>query len=183
MSSAAATHYAPRTTGDARMLGRLAALVLLVLASLTTASLAQDAVFIESANALTQYVSLQSPPILKDKSAGTEKTDGRIVWHPALNGQKGILFASFESGQASGWYLRSKADELVVEKNDGTSDFARDASFKVKFDTGGSMTLESIGRPGFFIRKRMTTVVLAAPDQTATFEEDTHYFRVSFDNR
>lgn len=154
------------------------------LALVSTLSFAQDAIFIESANALHDYLSLQSPvPVLKDKSSGTETADGVILWHPALDGEKGILFASFESKQMRGAYLRRKGNSLVVEKDDGSPEFAKDASFKVTFPGGGSLTLESIGRPGYFIRHNELSVVLEPSDKSPVFQGDTRYFRVPVDAR
>ncbi|WP_291307560.1 MULTISPECIES: hypothetical protein [unclassified Devosia] len=62
-------------------------------------------------NALDDYVALTaSTATLGKKSSGTEKLDGRIIWHPALNGHKGILLASFESVVRPGAYLRATRD-------------------------------------------------------------------------
>ena len=145
---------------------------------------AQDVVFIESASALTSYLSLQSSlPIMADQSSGDEKSGGRIIWHPALDGEKGIRFVSFESGQQAGWYLRRRDDALVVEENDGSPQFAKDASFKATFAGGGGLTLESIGRPGSFVRKHGTVVTLEPSDHTTAFDEDTRFIRVPIDSR
>lgn len=160
----------------------VAALTAAGVALYSSAAIAQDAVFIESASALTAYLSLQAEqPVMADKSSGREKADGRIIWHPALDGEKGILFASFESAQQIGRYLRRKGDALVVEKDDGTPEFARDASFKVKFAAGGSLSLESISRPGYFIRMQRTAVVLEATDHSPAFDAEIRYFRVPAD--
>jgi Alpha-L-arabinofuranosidase B (ABFB) domain len=148
-----------------------------------TAAFPQDAVFIESANALNQYMSLQSPPVLAPISSGNEKADGRIIWHPALDGEKGILFASFESGEKLGLYLRRKGEGLAVEKDDGTPQFARDASFKISFGNGGSLTLESVAQPGWFIRHLGLAMTLEPSDRTAVFKADASYFRIPFDER
>ncbi|OJX19053.1 MAG: hypothetical protein BGO82_03150 [Devosia sp. 67-54] len=133
---------------------------------------------------MTSYLSPQAEqPIMADKSSGRETADGRIIWHSALDGENGILFASFESAQQIGRYLRRKGDALVVEKDDGTSEFARDASFKVKFAAGGSLSLESISRPGYFIRMQGTAVVLEATDHSPAFDAESRYFRVPADAR
>lgn len=172
------------TAGRSRVAVAMAAIAAIGLAVASSPTLAQDAVFIESASALTSFLSLQSNlPVMADRSSGTEKTDGGIIWHPALDGEKGILFASFESGQQSGWYLRRKDNTLVVERDDGTPEFAKDASFKVAFPRGGSLTIESVGRPGTFLRKHGPAVALEPSDHTAAFEEDTRYFRIPFDSR
>lgn len=69
---------------------------------------------------------------------------------PALNGHKGILFASFESVVRSGAYLRATRDGPAVAPSDGTAEFADDASFKLTFNNGGSFVLESIGSQACF---------------------------------
>ncbi len=172
-----------RRKGDA---GRSSISTILVAAWLVISSstaFAQDAVLIEAANALGQYLSLQSPPVLESISPHQERTDGLVIWHPALNGEKGVLFVSFESGVEEGAYLRCEGDALVVEKDDGIAGFAEDASFRVSFSSGGSLTLESVSHPGYFIRHRGASVSLEQSDQSAIFSGDTAYFRIPYGAR
>ena len=70
-----------------------------------------------------------------------------------------------------------------MEKDDGTAQFAKDASFKVKFSGGGSLTLESIGLPGHLLRHRASAVSLELSEQAAAFKADASYFRVPIDGR
>lgn len=141
--------------------------------------------FLESANALDDYVALTASTAAFEKEIlQHRKLDGRIIWHPALNGHKGILFASYEPAAGPGAYLRATRDGLVVAPSDYTAEFADDASFKLTYNSGGSFVLESIGQPGLFLRHRGAALALDPPDGSADFSADASFldFRLTADS-
>ena len=85
--------------------------------------------------------------------------DANFTSGPALTRQ-GRTAVSLESVNFPGFYIRHSGSSLVLQKNDGSQQFAQDASFTQIRRTGGGTVFESVNVPGSFIRRQGFRLVL-----------------------
>jgi len=98
--------------------------------------------------------------------------DATFNLSPALTRQ-GRSGVSFESAEYPGYYLRHKNFVVVLEKNDGSALFAKDASFnRIKWTGSAGTAFESQNFPGMFIRHKDFRLVLNQKDGSGQFTKD-----------
>ena len=121
-------------------------------------------------------------PVTSSSSA-TDKGDATWIVRAGLaNGN----CVSFESANASGKYLRHYAFQLHLQTNDGTSQFAADATFCPKpGNSGTGYSLQSFNYPAKYIRHYDFTGYIAgngggnAWDNTSSWAQDTSWLAAS----
>jgi non-reducing end alpha-L-arabinofuranosidase len=92
-------------------------------------------------------------------SSSTAKADATWIVHAGLADSSCV---SFESANDSGQYLRHSNFELYLNTNDGSSQFAQDATFcSQPGNSGRGVSLESWNFPSKFIRHYNFTVYIA----------------------
>lgn len=104
---------------------------------------------------------------LSKLSTPLDYQDANFTSGPALTRQ-GRTSVSFESVNFPGFYIRHNGNSLVLQKNDGSQQFAQDASFVQIRRTGGGTAFESVDMPGNFIRRQGFRLVVA-PGSAALF--------------
>jgi hypothetical protein len=112
-------------------------------------------------------------------SSSTDKGDATWLVEPGLANSSCI---SFQSANDSGQYLRHYNFELYLEPNDGTSQFAQDATFCVEpGNSGQGYSFQSVNYNTQYIRHYDYTVYLAsnggsnAWDSTTSWGDDTSF--------
>jgi hypothetical protein len=116
-------------------------------------------------------------------SASTDKADATWLVEPGLADSSCI---SFQSANDSGQYLRHYNFELYLEPNDGTSQFAQDATFCVQpGNSGTGYSFQSVNYPTKYIRHYDFTVYLASDggsnawDSSTLWTDDTSFLAAS----
>jgi hypothetical protein len=91
---------------------------------------------------------------------------------------------SLESANYPGHYLRHQDYRLVLQRDDGSNLFRKDATFLVRqpaLSAGNpnAVSLASVNHPGHFIRHQQNRLWLARPDagNTATFSDDASFVK------
>ena len=93
-------------------------------------------------------------------SSSTAKADATWIVHPGLAHSSCV---SFESANNAGQYLRHSNFELYLNANDGTSQFAQDATFcSQPGNSGQGISFESWNYPAKFIRHYNFTAYIAS---------------------
>lgn len=95
-----------------------------------------------------------------------------------MTGLAGSGTVSLESANYPGYYLRHKNFEVWVEKNDGTSTFASDATFYQRAGLADSagVSYESYGYAGRYVRHYNYLLYVQTPS-TATDKGDATFYR------
>ena len=116
---------------------------------------------------------------INSSSSATDKADATWIVRAGLANSNCI---SFESANASGSYLRHYAFELYLNPNDGTSQFAADATFCPQSGNSGTgYSLQSFNYPAKYIRHYAFTGYIAsngganAWDTTSSWAQDTSW--------
>ena len=142
----------------------------------TGAALADQFVTLESHSMRGMFVRHQNwQAVLTNVVSDLDKKDATFALRSGLAG--GAL-VSFESVNYPGMYLRHKNWVLVLEKNDGSQQFASDASFKKTTLLGMervSTGFEASNFPGFFLRHKNFKMVLERNDGTSQFKDDSGF--------
>jgi hypothetical protein len=94
-----------------------------------------------------------------------------------VTGLTGTGTVSLESANFPGYYLRHKNNEVWVEKNDGTTLFAGDASFMARAGLADSagVSYESFNLPGRYIRHYNYLLYVQAVSTTTARADATFY--------
>jgi hypothetical protein len=101
-------------------------------------------------------------------SSATTKADSTWIVHAGLADSSCI---SFESANDSGQYLRHYAFELYLESNDGSAQFAQDATFCPQAgNSGQGVSFESWNYPNKFIRHYAYTAYIASDGGSNTWD-------------
>nr|WP_026468238.1 alpha-L-arabinofuranosidase B [Amycolatopsis balhimycina] len=116
-------------------------------------------------------------------SSATDKADATWIVRPGLADSSCV---SFESANAAGSYLRHYAFVLHLKANDGTTQFAADATFCPKpGNSGTGYSLQSFNYPAEYVRHYAMTGYIAgnggtnAWDTTSLWREDTSWLVAS----
>ncbi|WP_234021640.1 alpha-L-arabinofuranosidase B [Streptomyces sp. 351MFTsu5.1] len=116
-------------------------------------------------------------------SPAADKGDATWIVHAGLANANCV---SFESANASGQYLRHYAFQLHLQPNDGSSQFAADATFCPKTGNSGTgYSLQSFNYPAKYIRHYSFTGYIAsnggsnAWDTTSMWAQDTSWLAAS----
>lgn len=94
----------------------------------------------------------------------------RFVKSKGLDGTDSL---SLEAANSPGKFLRHKGFRIVLEANDGSELFKKDASFRVVpglADTSGA-SFESVNKPGFYIRHKNFRLLLESGEDDH-FQQD-----------
>jgi hypothetical protein len=120
---------------------------------------------------------------VSSSSTSTLKNDATWIVEPGLAESACV---SFQSANDSGEYLRHYAFELYLETNDGTSQFAQDATFcPVPGNSGTGWSLQSDNYPNQYIRHFNYTVYIASDggsnawDASSLWQDDTSWLVAS----
>jgi hypothetical protein len=120
---------------------------------------------------------------VNSSSSSTAKGDSTWIVHAGLSNSSCV---SFESANASGQYLRHYNYELYLEPNDGTSQFAQDATFCVQpGNSGTGYSFQSVNYPTKYIRHYNYTAYIASDggsnawDSTSLWTDDTSFLSAS----
>ena len=120
---------------------------------------------------------------VNSSSSSTAKADATWIVEPGL-ANSGCV--SFQSANASGQYLRHYAFELYLEPNDGTTQFADDATFCPRAGNSGTgYSFQSFNYPAKYIRHYDFTVYIASDggsnawDTTSLWAQDTSWLAAS----
>ena len=116
-------------------------------------------------------------------SSSTAKADATWIVHPGLAHSSCV---SFESANDPGQYLRHYNYELYLNANDGTSQFAQDATFcSQPGNSGQGVSFESWNYPAKFIRHYNFTAYIASDggsnawDATSLWSQDSSWLVAS----
>lgn len=116
-------------------------------------------------------------------SAATDKADATWVVEPGLADSSCV---SFQSADESGQYLRHYNFELYLQSNDGTSQFAQDATFCPQpGNSGQGWSLRSVNYTDKYVRHYDYTVYIAgdggsnAWDSANSWADDTSWLTTS----
>jgi len=116
-------------------------------------------------------------------SSATTKADATWIVEPGLADNSCI---SFQSANQSGRYLRHYAFELYLETNDGTTQFADDATFCPRTGNSGTgYSFESFNYPSKYIRHYDFVAYIASDggsnrwDTTSLWAQDTSWLAAS----
>jgi hypothetical protein len=116
-------------------------------------------------------------------SSSTDKGDATWIVRPGLADSSCI---SFESANAAGKYLRHYAFELYLNSNNGTAQFASDATFcPVTGNSGTGYSFQSFNYRTKYIRHYRFVVYIAsnggsnAWDNTSSWAQDTSWLAAS----
>lgn len=136
---------------------RILALLMAAARLFNTAAIAQDVVFLESANALDGYVALTaSTATLGKKSSGTEKLDGRII-SSAQRPQRHSLRQLRVRRQA----------RRIQERISGVSYAPRKRNLNEDFPLRGHVTCADCGTPltAYWAHKVLQPPLLPVPEE------------------
>lgn len=119
--------------------------------------------------AVTEAVNADSPALLKQDS----------TWK-VVAGLADVACLSFEAINQPGRYLRHANDRLRIDPNDGSANFAPDATFcpKPALNGGTGVSFESKNRPGYYVRHAESQVWLHAVQDSAVFRDDASWATV-----
>ena len=109
--------------------------------------------------------------LLTKLSSELDYKDATFNLSPALT-RLGSTAVSFESAEYPGYYLRHKNFVVVLEKNDGSQQFALDASFKRVQLKGQTVFFESVNFPKMYIRHKDFKLLLNKNDGSQQFAGD-----------
>ncbi len=116
-------------------------------------------------------------------SSATAKADATWIVEPGLADSSCI---SFQSANQSGQYLRHYAFELYLETNDGTTQFADDATFCPRTGNSGTgYSFQSFNYPAKYIRHYNFVAYIASDggsnrwDTTSLWAQDTSWLAAS----
>ncbi|GIJ46440.1 hypothetical protein Val02_33260 [Virgisporangium aliadipatigenens] len=99
--------------------------------------------------------------VISNASPDQDRKDTTFWLRPGLSDSNCY---SFEARTAAGSFLRHSGAQVVLAANDGSAQFAGDATFCVREGrAGGGSTFESANQPGTFLRHRNEQVYVEAP--------------------
>ncbi|MFM9611916.1 glycoside hydrolase family 43 protein [Streptomyces niveiscabiei] len=133
----------------------------------------------QSANYPTRYWEQQSSllnlPVITGSSATADKQAATFTVVAGLADANGYSFRD-----ASGKYLRHWDFRGRFDANDGTSTFARDATFIARTgSTSGAVRFESYNYPGSYLRHYSYQLRVDPADGTDTFRQDSSFVPVT----
>lgn len=133
----------------------------------------------QSANYTTRYWQAQSSllniPVVSGSSTAAEKQSSTFTVVPGLADANGYSFRD-----SSGKYLRHWDFRARFDTNDGTSTFARDATFVARTGTSsGSLRFESYNYPGYYLRHYSYQLRVERADGTELFRQDSSFVPVT----
>ncbi|MDX3380561.1 glycoside hydrolase family 43 protein [Streptomyces niveiscabiei] len=133
----------------------------------------------QSANYPTRYWEQQSSllnlPVITGSSAAADKQAATFTVVAGLADANGYSFRD-----ASGKYLRHWDFRGRFDPNDGTSTFARDATFIARTgSTSGAVRFESYNYPGSYLRHYSYQLRVDPADGTDTFRQDSSFVPVT----
>jgi len=106
-------------------------------------------------------------------SSATDKADATWVVQPGLSNSSCV---SFQAANATGSYLRHYNFQLHLQPNDGTSQFAQDATFCTQpGNNGQGLSLQSVNYTDKYIRHYNFTVYLASDGGSNAFDSATSW--------
>jgi hypothetical protein len=116
---------------------------------------------------------------ITSSSSSTDKSDATWIVHAGLANSSCV---SFESANDAGRYLRHSNFELYLTANDGSSQFAQDATFCPQGGLNGQgNSFQSVNYPNKYIRHFNFTVYIASDggsnawDSTTSYNDDTSW--------
>lgn len=119
--------------------------------------------------------SLLNLPVVTASSAAAEKRAATFTVVPGLADANGCSFRD-----AAGNYLRHYSFRARFDPNDGTSAFARDATFIARTGTtSGSARFESYNYPGYYLRHYDYQLRVERADGTELFRRDSSFLPVT----
>jgi hypothetical protein len=101
-----------------------------------------------------------------------DRSDSAFFQYEAINGGPGV---SFESVNFRGRFLRHRNFRLVLEPNDGTAQFADDASFLPAPGPAGATGFEASNFPGHFIRHKNFMLYVEKNEDGELFRADSAF--------
>lgn len=132
-----------------------------------------------SANYTTRYWEEQSSllnlPVVTSSSATADKQAATFTVVAGLADSNGYSFRD-----ASGNYLRHYNFRGRFDANDGTTTFAKDATFIARTgSTGGAVRFESYNYPGYYLRHYNYQLRVDVSDGTDLFRQDSSFVAVT----
>ncbi|TPQ18160.1 arabinofuranosidase [Streptomyces sporangiiformans] len=132
-----------------------------------------------SANFTTRYWQEQSSllnlPVVSGSSSAAEKQASTFTVVPGLADANGYSFRN-----AAGNYLRHWDFRARFDANNGSSTFARDATYIARTGTAsGSVRFESYNYPGYYLRHYSYQLRVDPSDGTALFRQDSSFVPVN----
>ncbi|NGO11593.1 arabinofuranosidase [Streptomyces sp. HC44] len=132
-----------------------------------------------SANYTTRYWQEQSAllnlPVVSSSSSTAEKQASTFTVVPGLADAAGYSFRN-----AAGRYLRHWDFRARFDANDGSSTFARDATYIARTGTAsGSVRFESYNYPGHYLRHYSYQLRVDPTDGSAVFRQDSSFVPVT----
>ncbi|WP_425473130.1 glycoside hydrolase family 43 protein [Streptomyces montanus] len=133
----------------------------------------------QSANFTTRYWQEQSSllnlPVVSGSSSTAEKQASTFTVVPGLADGNGYSFRN-----AAGNYLRHWDFRARFDANNGSSTFARDATYIARTGTAsGSIRFESCNYPGYYLRHYSYQLRVDPSDGTALFRQDSSFVPVT----
>ncbi|SEP67398.1 Alpha-L-arabinofuranosidase B (ABFB) domain-containing protein [Streptomyces sp. yr375] len=134
---------------------------------------------LRSANYPTRYWQEQSAllnlPVVSGSSAAADKQAATFTVVPGLADAN-----AYSLRDASGKYLRHYSFRARFDADDGTSTFARDATFIARTGTtSDAIRFESYNYPGYYLRHYAYELRVERPDGTDLFRQDSSFVPVS----
>ncbi len=119
--------------------------------------------------------SLLNLPVVSSSSTTAVKQAATFTVVAGLADANGYSFRD-----SSGNYLRHYNYRARFDANDGTSTFAKDATFIARTGTAsGSVRFESYNNPGYFLRHYNYQLRVDVTDGTDTFRQDSSFVPVT----
>lgn len=113
--------------------------------------------------------------MVSGSSTAAEKQSSTFTVVPGLADANGYSFRD-----SSGKYLRHWDFRARFDTNDGTSTFARDATFVARTGTSsGSLRFESYNYPGYYLRHYSYQLRVERADGTELFRQDSSFVPVT----
>jgi hypothetical protein len=134
---------------------------------------------IQSANFPTRYWQSQSSllnlPVVSGSSTTAEKRASTFTVVPGLADSNGYSFRDSTGNYLRHWDFRARFDA-----NDGTTTFAKDATFIARTGTtSGSLRFESYNYPGYYLRHYSYQLRVDRTDGTDLFRQDSSFVPVA----
>ena len=131
------------------------------------------AVMLESTNFPGMFVRHQNwQGLLTKLSSDLDYKDATFTLDSGLSGGRTV---SLQSAEYPGYYLRHKNFVVVLEKNDGSQQFAKDGSFSMIKVTGSGTRFTSVNFPDMSIRHKDFKLVLNKSDGSTLFGKDSTF--------
>lgn len=132
--------------------------------------------YLQSGNFTTRHWQEQSAllnlPVLTSSSTTAEKQASTFTIVAGLADANGYSFRNAAGNYLRHWDFRGRFDA-----NNGSSTFARDATFIAR--TGSSVRLESYNYPGYYLRHYNYQIRVDPSDGTELFRQDSSFVAVA----